>query len=58
MFFGRIAGDAEEVWSEFRRDRLEIIRKVQLSEGKGPNPGKSNNTEKTQAGRLLLIQTW
>ena len=41
--FGRISGDAEEVGSEFQRDGLEIVRKVRLREGKGLNPGKSNN---------------
>ena len=53
--FGRISGDAEEVGSEFQRDDLETVRKVQLREGKGLNPGKSNNTERTQSVRFLVI---
>jgi len=51
--FGRISGDAEEVGSEFQTDGLEIVRKVQLREGKGLNPGKSNNTERTQVCKTI-----
>lgn len=43
--FGRISDNAEEVGSEFQRDGVEIVRKVRLREGKGLNPGESNNRE-------------
>lgn len=47
--FGRVVGDIERLWSEFKRNGLQIVGKVQPREANGlKNPGRSNNTETTK----------